>query len=58
MLPEEVKQYKLALKHRQEMNDVINHPSKKAINCEIQNYGHVTNEMKYRLNLPNVKSEH
>ena len=55
MLPEEIKQYILALKHRQEMNDVINHPLKKALNREIQNYGHVMNEIKYRLSLPNVK---
>lgn len=56
MLPEEIKQYILAFKHRQEMNDVINHPLKKALNREIQNYGHVINEIQYRLNLPNVKN--
>ena len=34
---------------------IINHPLKKALNREIQNYGHVMNEIKYRLRLPNVK---
>ena len=56
MLPEEIKQYILALKHRQEMNDVINHPLKKALNRKIQNYGRVMHEIQYRLSLPNVKN--
>ena len=56
MLPEEIKQYILALKHREEMNDIIKHPFKKALNCEIQNYGHVMNEIQYRLSLPYFKN--
>ena len=56
MLPREIKQYILTLKHRQEMYDVIMHPLKQTLNREIKNYGLVMNEIQYKRSLPHIKT--
>lgn len=56
MLPREIKQYILTLKHRQEMYDVIMHPLKQTLNREIKNYGLVMNEIQYKRSLPPIKT--
>ena len=56
MLPEEIKQYILTLKQRKEMNDVMMHPLKRALNHEIKNYGLVVNEIQYKRSLPHIKT--
>ena len=56
MLPEEIKQYILTLKHCQEMCDVIMHPLKQTLNREIKNYNLVMNEIQYKRSLPHIKT--
>ena len=56
MLPEEIKQYILTLKKCQEINVLIMHPLKRALNHEIKNYGLVMNEIQYKRSLPHIKT--